>query len=101
MASHHFIENDAKAEDVGALVDIMTEDLFGAHVARGPHDNAGAGERSINEAGLLIRRLRIYFCQAEIENLQLAARRDHHVGRLDIAVNDAVLVRIGDSVGRL
>ena len=43
MASHHFIENDAETEDVGALVDIVTEDLFGAHVARGPHDNARAG----------------------------------------------------------
>lgn len=39
--------------------------------------------------------------QAKIDDLQLALRRDDRIGRLEIAVDDAVLVRVRERVGGL
>src|SRR5438045_9086851 len=100
MAGHSFIKNDSYTEDVAALVHIMTEDLFGAHVASRTDHKAGAGERRIRQAPLLVRLLRTDLRQSEIQNLQLPARRDHDVGWLDVAVDDAVFVGVAESVGR-
>src|SRR5437899_3475355 len=79
----------------------MTEDLLRTHVARGAYDKARSGERGIGEVPLLIRLLRMHLGQSEVQNLQLPPRRDHDVGWLEVAVNDAVLVRFGHRIGRL
>ena len=39
--------------------------------------------------------------QAEVHQLDAAFRRDHHVLRLDVAVDDAGTVREGERVGEL
>ena len=39
--------------------------------------------------------------QAEINEFQSAGRRDHRIGRLQVAVNDSVVMRIGQRVGGL
>src|SRR5690348_12464712 len=36
------------------------------------------------------------FRESEVEHLYLARRRDHHVARLDIAMNDAAAMRGGE-----
>src|SRR5437870_12010598 len=79
----------------------MTEDLLRAHVARGSYHKTRSGERGIGEVPLLVGLLRMHLGQSEVQNLQLPARSDHDVGWLEVAVNDAVLVRFGHSLGSL
>src|SRR5688572_20763735 len=46
-AGCHLIEDYSQTEDVRAVVDIIPEDLFRAHIVDGPHDDAGRGCRSV------------------------------------------------------
>ena len=71
--------------DVGALVDLLAEDLLGRHVFwRADHV---AGLRELRVA-LLLRR-----GDAEVHDLDQALLVDQHVGGLQVAVDDAGLVR--------
>ncbi len=96
----HFEEHGAQRPEVGALVDRAAARLFGAHVGGGAEDRAGdgaqgrhgrrrLGARPVVRRGAGDDRLG----QTEVEHLDLAVRRDLHVGRFEIAVHDAVGVR--------
>ncbi len=91
----------AEREDVGSLVDRLSFRLFRRHVGDGSDDAPVAGERRGRHAGLGDEpRVFLQLCQAEVEDLDPAVARDHHVGGLEIAVRDAALVRGADGVSQ-
>jgi hypothetical protein len=85
------VENRAERVDVGAPVDPLAarRDLLGRHVRGGAEDLARQRER--------VRVVLLVASQAEVEEDGLPLGRDHDVGGLDVAVDDAGLV--GDVQG--
>jgi hypothetical protein len=72
----------------------MPARLFGAHVPRRAHHDARVGAerhhgRRLDQPGLAVEGLR----EAEVEDLDDALRSDLDIGRLQIAMDDAPLVR--------
>ena len=104
-ARQHLVEHAAERPDVRPLVDRLPARLLRAHVGRRPENHpvtraADAGSRrlcQIRAGGIAARRLR----QAEVEDLDDAVGRDLDVGRFQIAVNDALLVRRFQRLGDL
>ncbi len=93
FAAEHLVEDDAAGPEIGAVVDLLAENLLGRHVADGAYDDAGFGER-LGDVWPL--------GQAEVDDLDLVAGADHQVGRLDVAMDDAVLVGVmqaGEQLG--
>ena len=95
-AAHELVEHDAEREDVAARVDVLAEDLLGRHV-RGraerrdvlePH-RARAPTGSSPDDGALR--------DAEVEDLHLAPAADEDVRGLDVAMDDAALVGVGEA----
>ena len=84
----HLVEDDPEGPDVGAGVDVLAEELLGRHVGDGPDGTAGAGQAGL--AGDL--------GQAEIGDPGDALLRDEDVGRLDVAVDDAVRMGGGQAI---
>ena len=67
--------------------------LLGRHVGRRAQDGAGGGERGVvalEPAG-----------QAEVHDDQAAPGVDHDVGRLEVAVDDPLAVRLGQGHGQV
>src|ERR1700757_4739124 len=87
LSGEHLIEGDADGIDVGAGVDWLPGDLLGRHIVHGPEDDAGSGE------------LRAEFGkgQPEVEQLYLIVGGDHDVRRLDVAMNDSLLVCVSEA----
>src|SRR5689334_16642846 len=81
----HLVENDARGPEVGAVIHRLGEDLFGGHVGDGSDDDAGFRKRTLDvrAAG-----------QTEVYDLDLAVGVDDEVGGLDVAVDDALAVRV-------
>ncbi len=86
------VQHERERVQVGALVDALSGRLLGRHVREGADDVAGAGERLVaRQVG-----------DAEVEQLGRRAGRlgrDDHVLRLDVAVDDAAVVRVVERVG--
>ena len=85
LPGQHLVEHDADRVEVGGLVDRRAARLLGREVLRGADDRADLGHLARARAG-----------DAEIGHLQPALRADEHVVRLDVAVDDPVLVRETD-----
>ena len=83
----------AERVDVGARVDVQAAQLLGRHECRrakqGPRHRQTFARLGHSE---IVGR---QFRESEVQHLQLSARRDDDVLRLDVAMNDA------GSVGRL
>ena len=100
LADQHLVEQDAERPQVGADVDGRARRLLGRHVGRGAHDHAQAGGRG-GQGGRLRpvrpgRRLGLGvegLGQAEVEHLDGPVVAHLDVGRLEVAVHDARLVR--------
>ena len=90
-AGQHLVEDGAEGEDVGPRVDWASFGLFWRHVRRRAHDQPGP--RAQRRHRLLCRRPFDELRDAEVEDLRPAVAGDHDVGRLDVAVDDAVGVR--------
>ena len=97
----HFIEQDAERIDVAARVHVDGRQLclLGAHVL-------GRAEKApeLGEQGPLGQRLRDRLRDAEVDDARdgmVVSDRDQHIGRLQVAVNDALLVRMLDAVAEL
>ena len=90
----HLVEHDAEREDVGAMVRGVAVHLLRRHVAHGPHHDAGhrlwrGGQRRVRQA---LGGWRRELGQAEVEDLDAVLRRDEDVRRLQVAMDDALLV---------
>ena len=93
-AREHLVEHAAERPDVGPLVDRLSARLLGAHVGRGPEDDAFARAADRDRRRLRQVRCRVVagdrFREPEVEHLDHAVRRDLDVRRFQIAVNDAL-----------
>jgi len=90
----HLIQHDSEGEDIGTVVERSADRLLGAHIRDGAHHDARHRDGLARD--VRVRACRsgpVMFGQPEIEDLDVAVRRDHHVVRLDVAVHDAVRVR--------
>ena len=98
----HLEEHDAEGPHVSALVDGTAPRLFGTHVPRGPENHArhglrrrehGGRRRGVRQRGFRsggeVEGLR----EPEVEDLHRTVVADLDVGRLEIAMDDALLVR--------
>ena len=84
------VRDGAHREDVRPKVHRLSLDLLGRHVMRGARDVAGARDgRRLEER------------DTEIHDLHLALRAHPDVARLDVAVDDAVAVSVGEALADL
>src|SRR3954451_4418394 len=92
------VEHCAEREDVGLRGDRLPTRLLGRHVADGSNDKTGLG----GHAGWTgaDRRL-MHACEAEIEQLDVAIRPNHHVIGLDVTMNDLCGMRDRERFGYL
>ena len=91
-AGQQFVQQHAQRIDVAAGVDIQPAHLrlLGRHVERRADQLREAGEQ-----GLFGQLLPGGFGDAEVDHLDhrpAVVQRDQHVGRLEVAVNDALLM---------
>ena len=81
FAGEEFVEHDAKAVDVGAMIEAaeVTGGLFGRHVGGGAEDLAVErdGELGVVAAG-----------EAEVGDVRLAGVVEQNVARLEVAMDD-------------
>ena len=104
LAGQHLIEHAAEGPDVGAFIRRQAPGLLRAHVRRGSEDDADlrleGGRR--RHVGLRVRRpWREHFREAEVEDLHASFASQRHVGWLDVAVDDAAVVRGLDGISEL
>ena len=108
LAGEHLEEHDPESPDVGAPVDGLPARLLGRHVGGRAEDQARLGAR-VRERGRLrevARRARRRVAgpglgEAEVEHLDLAARRQLDVRGLEVAVDDPLLVGFLERLGHL
>ena len=100
-AAQHLVEHDAEREDVAAGVDPPAAGLLGRHVGERPHDLALDGAVAPAPRGRLVGLAREEAGEAEVEHLHVPALVHHHVPGLHVAVDDAVVVGVGESLGHL
>ena len=91
-AGEQFVEQHAERVDVGGRGHRLAANLLGAGVFRRHQLQAGRGRRERLARELGIQQLG----DAEVQQLGRAIGDHEHVGRLDVAVDDQVLVRVLD-----
>ena len=108
LRCQHFVEHAAKGPDVDTTVDGLSPRLFRRHVRRRAEDDTELGDsrggerRRVVERGSHCRGFGDHrLGQAEVEYFDRAVRPDFYVGRLEIAMDDALLVRGFECVGYL
>ena len=84
------VQDRADGEDVAPPVDDLPGDLLGRHVVERADQHAGLRHAGLGDAR-----------DAEVEDLDRRRRLDHDVGRLDVAVDDARLVREAEAGAEL
>ena len=91
LSGEHLVEHHPEREDVGPRVDrpVVSAGLLGTHVGKGAGHVAGLGE----PVGLQIAR------QPEVGEVGPAFDIDEDVGGFDVAVQDLVLVSVGQRAG--
>ena len=90
IAGEHFVEQHAKAVQVGASIHRLATNLFRTHVARRAERQAGAGhDRAAAEA----------LGDAKIGEHWAAIFTEQDILRLDVAVDDAAMVGVMQGAG--
>jgi hypothetical protein len=84
LARHHLEEDQAQRVQIRARRDLTSRELLGRHV--GGRAREGVRARGLPDHG-----------QPEISDAGAAAAVDHHVGGLEVAMDDALLVDGGQA----
>ncbi len=100
VARCHLVDQCAESEDIGARVDGFPFELLGRHVLRCAQHGAVFGQRRSPCAPGGIRRHGDGRREPEVEQLR-SRWRQHHVGRLQIPVDDAAPVGCAQPLGDL
>ncbi len=87
-ARAHLVGHRAGRIDVGAPIDRLAAQLLGRRVMRRPHHHAGGGQGF----------RRGHAREAEVHQLDLAARQDPDIAWLDVAVHHALAVGVFERV---
>ena len=86
LAGQQLVEHDAERVQVGAGIDPLALGLLRREVGGGPEHGSGRGDRLVaDRAG-----------DAEVGDLHRAVLGEHDVARLHVAVDEQVLVRVGE-----
>jgi len=98
----HLVQHDAQRPDIAPGIGRLSLELLRRHVGQGADDLAGQLQRVHGVRGGL-GKLRVADPgrQPEIEHLGAALRGDHNVAALEVAVDDPVVVRVGQGVRHL
>ena len=90
--SEHLVEHGTQRPDVGADVEIAAAQLLRRHVGQRANRGGRVGRRrqAIGQTRY-----------PEVDDLHDATGREQRVGRLDIAVDDAGAMRLGQAIGHL
>lgn len=79
MAGGHLVENRSQRPDIGAMVGLVSRQLFRRHIRERTHHLMRCGQpRFVCDAG-----------QTEIEDLNSAGLHQKYFARLDVAMHDA------------
>ena len=105
LAAEHFVKDAAEGPDVRAAVDGLGFGLFRRHVRGGAEQNsrqrghAAHGRRSgdVHRCGIAFEG----FGEAEVENFHGVVGGEFDVGGFEIAMDDAVLVRVFERLANL
>ena len=100
----HLVKNDSQRPDVRSRIGRLADEDFRRHVTRCAHHDARLSHarrkrRAPTRSFSLQRRLGVALQvsgQSEVQHLDGALRRDHDIGALQIAMHDAVLMRMAD-----
>ena len=97
----HLVQDAAQREDIGAPIHGQAGRLFGREVAHRPHHHPRHGAQRRGRVGVDGARAARFdqLGEAEVEHLRAAVGRHHDVLGLDVAVDDARLMRGGKSAG--
>ena len=96
----HFVEHQAEAPDVGAVIHGLAAGLLRRHVGGGSHHDTLPCAGNRGHVRLRCGR-RSHLGEAEIEHFHAIARPDEDVGGFDVAVDDARAMRGVQRVGDL
>jgi len=108
VPGEHLVQDDAERPDVGPLVHGLASRLLGRHVGGGAQENTGLGPglgqggrpgQVARGTGDGVARPRLG--QAEVEDLHPAVGRELHVRGFQVAVDDALLVGLLETLGDL
>jgi hypothetical protein len=90
LAGQHLVQHHTEGPDVGAAVERLAPHLLGAHVSHRAGPLSRRGELAPRKLG-----------DAEVQDLEHAVGGDHEVRRLDVPVDHAPLVGLGQPASRL
>ena len=97
----HFIQQNAERENIRSAICWLPADVLRGHVSWSPTKDVLSGRnfsRGLVVDGVVLRQARR---QAEVHDFRVAVLGEHHVRRLEIAVNDAPFVRGVERLGDL
>ena len=96
------IEQDAEREQIRARVDRLAADLLRRHVRHAALQRPGSSHRHRDGPVIGLQRVRIglgRLGEAEVQHLDPALARHHHIGGLQVPVHNALRVRGDERVG--
>jgi hypothetical protein len=101
VAGRHFVEGYAQRPDITAGTSFFAPQNFRRDVWQRSNDRARITSRLRRTGGLREFALAIKSGKTKVQNLHLAGRSDHDIGRLDVAVDDAAVMCMGERGGDL
>ena len=96
----HLVEHDPQREHVRSRIDRLALGLLGGHVADRPDQCVGGRHLRRRDRRRVGSRFMPQLGDPEVENLQAAAGANHDVAGLEIAMDDALLMRRRHRVGQ-